>query len=235
MISLSVVTIFLMVGICLTRVTAGTPVVVTPVDGTHISIEMRTEWDVCKSIRGETILMYQKKSNPSFDFSYDPLVYIKKHLTACLKDGNLEIYADAENALKSCFSKGSIQMFCILSGKELPLKLGSNNITQENLKDKKNLHVKIRQDKTKEFTEYSLNITESCATQSKSESENTSFVIGIVFGLIGLVVVVVVICFFVIRSRRVKKTEETVKDEKESYYGNEEYTYYDRIKSTSYI
>ena len=134
---MSVVTIFLMVGICLTRVTAGTPVVVTPVDGTHISIEMRTEWDVCKSIRGETILRYQKKSNPSFDFSYDPLVYIKKHLKACMENKHLKIHMDKEK-LKNCFSEDGIQLFYIVEGKELPLKLGSNNITQE-----KNLNFKI--------------------------------------------------------------------------------------------
>ena len=151
-----------------------------------------------------------------------------------MKDGNMEIYADKKNALKTCFSQGSIQM--LYDGKEIPVKLGSNHITPENLKDKKNLHFKISQYidmyETKEFN---ITITESCATQIKSESENTLFLIGIVFGLIGLVVVVVVICFSVIRSRRVKKTEEKVNDEKEVYYGNEEYTYYDRIKSTSYI
>ena len=75
------------------------------------------------------------------DISYDPLVYIEKHLTACLENGNLEIYVDKENALKSCFSEDGIQIFYILDGKEIPLKLGSNNIMQENITDKINFKI----------------------------------------------------------------------------------------------
>ena len=66
--------------------------------------------------------------------------------------------------------------------------------------------------------------------------------ITIIFLSLGFVLVAAVICFIVIRSRRMKKTEgtvsksvENVKDKKEGYYGNEEYTYYDRITSAAYV
>ena len=74
------------------------------------------------------------------------------------------------------------------------------------------------------------------------ESEKFNSGITIIFLSLGLVLVAAVICFLVIRSRRMKKTEETVsksvedvKDKKEGHYGNEEYTYYDRIRSASYV
>ena len=130
MISLQLVSIFLVAlisrGTCwFTRVTA------TPFNGTHLSFEITTERDVCKSTRGEAVLVYSRKSNPYFDFSYDPLIYIEKHITACWEDENLEIYT--ENALNRCFFKDGIQMFYILDGKEISLKPGSNNMTQENI------------------------------------------------------------------------------------------------------
>ena len=230
MMSLTFVSIFL-VGSCLTKASGRTPATVTPVNGTHLSFEITTERDVCKSTSGEAVLVYSRKSNPYFDFSYDPLIYIEKHITACWEDENLEIYT--ENALNRCFFKDGIQMFYILDGKEISLKPGSNNMTQENIKVRKNLNLKIRNKyETKEFQ---INITESCAPESKSETQNTSFVIAIVFGSVGLLVVlvVVVICFFVIRRWRMKRSEETAKRKKDEYYANEDYSYYDSINPAS--
>ena len=55
-------------------------------------------------------------------------------------------------------------MLYIIDGKEIPLKLGSNNITQENIKDKKNINFKIKNEgKIKEFRRQN---TEICSGQS---------------------------------------------------------------------
>ena len=91
------------------------------------------------------------------------------------------INADKRNALKGCFSEDGIQMFYILDGIETKMKLGSNNITEENIEDRKNLHFKIR-NKDKEIQ--SNTTVESCAI--RSEDGNTTSVTGIVIGLVTL-------------------------------------------------
>ena len=115
--------------------------------------------NVCKSTKGKLIFETINHATENVRFSYNPLDYIANHLTACLEDGHLIMKkADKENALKSCFSEDSedrAKMFYFLQGAEIPLKLGSNSITQEtqeNIKNTKNLHFEIRhEDKTKEF------------------------------------------------------------------------------------
>ena len=119
-------------------------------------------WDVCTSATGELQFYYTPKIYA--DFSYDPLVYIGNHLKACWEGGNLEISVDEKNTLKSCFTTEGIQMHYILEGKEIPLKLGSNKITQENIEDMKNINFKIENEgKIKEFRRPN---TEICSGQS---------------------------------------------------------------------
>ena len=126
------------------------------------------EWDVFKSATGELHFYYTEKIYA--DFSYDPLDYIENELKACREGGNLEIFVDKK--INTCFTTRGIQMLYILDGKEIPLKLGSNNITQENIKDKKNINFKIKNEgKIKEFRRQN---TEICSGQS-SESLKTKW------------------------------------------------------------
>ena len=72
-----------------------------------------------------------------------------------------------------------------------------------------------------------------------SKSQDPGSGIPIIFLLLLVAVLLAaVICFFIIRRRRMKKTEDTastsVEDDKEGYYGKEEYTYHDSIRSASY-
>ena len=74
----------------------------------------------------------------------------------------MEIFVDKK--INTCFTTRGIQMLYILDGKEIPLKLGSNNLTQENIKDKKNINFKIENEgKIKEFRRPN---TEICSGQS---------------------------------------------------------------------
>ena len=268
--------VLFLVGSFLTRVTAsesgltGTPVRVTPVDGTHLSFDykqsvniedysqlekviididvsiirkishtycrlhfqggeitkiddpkkikgdpIKAEWDVCKSATIELQIRFHKESQKSRiyveEISYDPLVYIEKNLKACMED-NLVINVDEENALRSCFSEDSIQMFYISDRKEVPLKIGSNsNITQENIKE--NLDFKIT--KKEEKREFSRK-TEDCEKQVTEspviKAANTSVAIGIVFGSIGLLVVAV-ICVTVYRRKKMKNNPDSDLDD----------------------
>ena len=153
------------------------------------------ECNVCEFTKGK--LTYEinnlsKRTHVSVRFYYDPLVYIERHLTACLEDGNLMINADIENAIKGCFSENSIQMFYNLDGKEKKVKLGSNNILQKNIKTKKNLHFKLKNEG--QTNKFEINNKESCAVKAKigkiedededeDEDENDQLsVIGIVIG-----------------------------------------------------
>ena len=147
--------------------------------------------------------------------------YIEKHLTACLEDKNLLIYVDKENALKSCVSEDGIQMFYIEEGKELPLKLGSNNITQEYIKE--NLNFKITNKVGNGKKEFQRN-TEKCAKQSSmspvTKAANTSLAIGVVFGSIGILVVAVICCS--VYRRRMKKNDKVVDENVKDDSGKED-------------
>ena len=166
---------------------------------------------------------------------YDPLVYIIEHLSACLEDENLEIFADRENALKSCFSEDLIKMFYMSkSGRKIKVKLGSNIIKQQITDITENKNHKFKIEVYGKMEEFEINNTLSCAKQqSPPQKPNTPVIIVvivcIVFGSVGSVVVVV-ISFSIIRRRTLKKTEETVKDKKDGDYANEDYTYYDTIQ-----
>ena len=179
------------------------------------------EWDVCKSATGELQFYYTEKIYA--DFSYDPLDYIEEHLKACWEGGNLEIFVDRKETLKSCFTKEGIQMLYILDETEIPLKLGSNNITQENIKDKKNLNLKIEnEDKIKKFRRQNI---KSCSGElsdlsEKTQEADTSVAIFVVFGSIGLLVVVV-IGFTVIRKRRMKNDPDYNSDDGEDIEDDE--------------
>ena len=139
-------------------------------------------------------------------FSYDPLLHIENQLTACLDDRNLEIEA---KALKSCFSENTGNSIKLISDeKEIPLTLGSNNITGENIKDKRNLKFKINIDGKAETIE--RNETESCAklvkgSQRTEESKIQTPVIGIAIGTVVPSVGGAAIVFAVLRRRRMKK------------------------------
>lgn len=249
MISLSLVSIFL-VGGCLTRATAsepaltGTPVIVTPVDGHllldfHKSViidftqvkyvlidiegdietireitgqpfEAKEHGDICKKTNGKLKFEIEDVSS-SLDvgFSYDPLDYIDEHLTACLEDGNLVINVDEENALKNCFSEDGIQMFYIEEEKALPLKIGSNNITQENIKENLNFKItnKVGNGK-REFRRATKECAKPVTESPVTKAANTPLTIGVVFGSIGLLVVTV-ICVAVCRKRRMKNNPDS--------------------------
>ena len=136
------------------------------------------EWDVCQSATGK--LLFETSETLYLLFSYNPLEFIQKHVSTCLEDGNLEINVDKRNALDTSFSEDGIQIFYILDGIETNMKLGSNNLTEENMKDKKNLHFKIRN----KDGEIERNITESC--EIRSEDGITASITGIVAGLVTL-------------------------------------------------
>ena len=182
------------------------------------------EWDICKSATGE-LQFYRPKPKPKIyaDFSYDPLDYIEEHLKACWEGGNLEIFVDRKETLKSCFTKEGIQMLYILDETEIELNLGSNNITQENIKDKKNLNLKIKNEgKIKELRRQNI---KSCSGElsdlsEKTQEADTSVAIFVVFGSIGLLVVVV-IGFTVIRKRRMKNDPDYNSDDGEDIEDDE--------------
>ena len=93
----------------------------------------------------------------------------KTDFTACLKDGDLVL--TVENALKNCLSEKGIQ----LVEPQIPLKLGRNNITGKNVKEKTNLKIQIQIDGQTKVTE--RNNTERCAKQSlamSQESDNSN-------------------------------------------------------------
>ena len=178
------------------------------------------EWDVCKSATGELQFYYTEKIYA--DFSYDPLDYIENDLKACWEGGNLEIFVDRKETLKSCFTKEGIQMLYILDETEIPLKLGSNNITQENIKDKKNLNLKIKNEgKIKELRRQNIKSCSGELSESeKTQEAETSVAIFVVFGSIGLLVVVV-IGFTVIRKRRMKNDPDYNSDDGEDIEDDE--------------
>ena len=144
-----------------------------------------------------------------------------------MENKHLKIHMDKEK-LKNCFSEDGIQLFYIVEGKELPLKLGSNNITQENIKE--NLNLKITNKADNREKEFRRN-TESCAKQSTESpkttkgascpSTSTSLVIGIVIGSIGSLVVAV-ICFSVYRWRMKKNDVEVVEEKVKEDSGEDE-------------
>ena len=177
------------------------------------------EWDICKSATGELQFYYTEKIYA--DFSYDPLDYIENELKACREGGNLEIFVDKK--INTCFTTRGIQMLYIIDGKEIPLKLGSNNITQENIKDKKNLNLKIKNEgKIKELRRQNI---KSCSGElsdlsEKTQEADTSVAIFVVFGSIGLLVVVV-IGFTVIRKRRMKNDPDYNSDDGEDIEDDE--------------
>ena len=130
-----------------------------------------------------------------------------------MEDKSLIINVDEENALRSCFSEDGIQMFYILDGKEIPLKIGSNNITQKNIKE--NLDFKITNKEGNGKREFSRK-TEDCEKQVTespvTKAANTSVAIVIVFGSIGLLVVAV-ICVTVYSRKRMKNNPDSDLDD----------------------
>ena len=198
---------------------------------------IRAEWDICKSTTVEVDIQDPVQNNNRIQYYnhyytqyYDPLVYIKNCLTACLEDGNLEINADKRNALKSCFSENFLKLFYITgSGTEIKVKVGSNNIYQQTTNMKSTKSHKFRIENNGKAEDFEINNTLSCAKQSKSKPKESNtpvvivVIVSVVFGSVGSVVVVAVIYFSVIRNRKMKKTNDT--DEKVDYYGNEEYAY----------
>ena len=151
------------------------------------------------------------------------MLHIENQITVCLEDGNLKINADEKNALDSCFSEDHIKVFYILNGTDIKVKPGSNNITEENIKDKEKFEFKIEIDGQTE--RFDRNNTESCAklvqiqsVGSKHQKSNTSLVIiGIVIGTVMALVVAAAIIFAVIRRRRMKKKNMKREDDNPTY------------------
>ena len=129
--------------------------------------------------------------------------FIARHLSACLEDGNLEINVDEKNALKSCFSEDDIRIFYILDGIETKVEIGSNIITNENIKEKKSLPFIIK--KTDVQKEIEITLT--------SPKSNTLLFIGIGIGSGISVVLLAVICFPLSRWRSMTNGEVDCKEE----------------------
>ena len=95
------------------------------------------EANVCRNITGKLIFA-TNDDTPNVKFNYQPMKYFKERktdFTACLKDGDLVL--TVENAIKSCLSEKGIQLL----EPQIPLKLGRNNITGKNVKEKTNLKI----------------------------------------------------------------------------------------------
>lgn len=165
------------------------------------------------------------------DFDYDPLEYVEKHFSVCFKDRNLKIMLDENNPLERCFSEYVI--FYTLDGKEMPLKLGSNNIMQENIGNKIKFNIKT----DKQTKQFEKNITEIC-WKSPVKKEK-------IIGMGGGFIVLMGLTVFGFVLFRKKKVNETVSDAmsmkdiedkaEENHYGNEEYIYYDSIEKNETV
>jgi len=175
---------------------------------------------VCKTTTGKLKFDIDPDTK-KVKFSYKPLEHFEKHFTACMKDGDLEINVGEKNALNICFSESSGNSIQLLEPKlQTELKLGSNNITLENITSPGHLKFKIEIDgQTKELQR---NNTESCVkltrkgTRTETEAETgkgtgmktpPAIWPGILCGIIVLVVFGV-ISTVVIRKRMTKPDDE---------------------------